>query len=133
MHHRVEYSRLERLRFVAEQSRISDIARHYDDLFFDVRVEIRAKMRPHWRHRRRVENLAPVAADRAPPIAADQQIDLFDFRMPPKQHREKNFAEKSGRTGHQDAPALEHLLERRHRGCAPRTVSSVATRHPRSP
>ncbi len=130
MHDRVDTAWLERLRFFAEQAVVGDVAGNDDDLFLDVTIELFAEMLPQRRKHRRVENLAPKAADAATPIAANQKIDALDLGMPSQQDREEHLAEKSGRARQQYATTLEHLLERRHG----RPVAfAVATRHQRSP
>src|SRR3984957_13559761 len=130
MHDCVQAARLERLRFFGEQTLGGNVAGNDDDLFFDVVIELGAEMFAQRRKHRRVENLAAKPAEAAAPVAAYQQIDALDLRMPSQQDREEHLAEKSGRASQQDAAALEHLLERRHR-CP--VAFAVATRHPRSP
>src|SRR5580692_2702280 len=137
MHDRVETARLERLRFLAEQTLVGDVAGNDDDLFFNVAIELIAEMFPQRRKHWRVENLATKAADTAAPVAANQQVHALDLRMPSQQDREEHLAEESCGARQQDATALEHLLERRHRGvgraAVPAFAFAVATRHPRSP
>ena len=118
MHDRVETTGLERLRFLAKQAVIGDVAGHDDDLFFDVAIELVAEMLAQRAEHGRVENLAAEAADATSPVAANQQIDALDFGMPSQEYREEDLAQKSGRAGQQDAavfaaPARARGMSRR--------------------
>ena len=115
MHDRIESAALDRIDAVADESFDGDVAGDDDNFLFDEFVEARAELIAQRPHHRRIEHLAPKAVEAGFLVAANQQIDALDFRMPPEQQVEENLAEKSGRAGQQDGALAQHLFERRHR------------------
>jgi hypothetical protein len=144
MDDRVDMRAFERRRFVAEQARLRDVARHDRDALLDIAVEAGAQMFAQRAERGRFENFPPEAVMARFAIAANQQMQPGDLRMMPQENRNQHFAEKTGRARNQQFPPGENFRERRHRavrrarGCAvaARTGagrSSVPIRHRRSP
>ena len=132
MHHRVDLAAAGRFAF-GDQVVFGDVAAEHGEFFVDVAVEAVAQMFAQGTEYGRIENFAAQATKREAPVAADEQIDAFDLRMPAQEQREEDLAEKAGRAGEQDAAAAQRLFERRHRGARGVAVSSVAIRHRLSP
>ena len=117
-------SALDRIAAVADEAIDGDVAGNDDDFFFDEFVEARAELLAQRSHHWRIQNLAPKAVEAGFFVAADQQIDALDFRMPLEQQIEENLAEESGRAGQQNGALAQHLLQRRHRSESERLAVS---------
>ena len=132
MHHRVDLAAAGRFAF-GDQVLLGDVAAEHGEFFVDVAVEAVAQMFAQGTEYGRIENFAAQATKREAPVAADEQIDAFDLRMPAQEQREEDLSEKAGRAGEQYAAAAQRLFKRRHRGARGVAVSSVAIRHRLSP